>query len=48
MQARDGNLQWNVILTANRVSGKWSPADFNAIQANFIAAAKSAYAKYLG
>jgi hypothetical protein len=47
LQARDGNLQWNVILTANRVSGKWSPADFNAIQTNFIAAAKSAYAKYL-
>ncbi len=48
LQARDGNLQWNVNLNGSRVSGKWSSADFNQILTNFIAAAKSSYAKYLG
>jgi hypothetical protein len=46
LQARDGNLQWNVSLIANRISGKWTPAQMNQVQANFIAAAKSSYAKY--
>lgn len=48
LQARDGNLQWNVNLNGSRVSGKWTKSDFDAILANFIAAAKSAYARYLG
>ena len=42
LQARDGNLQWGVTLTAGRVNGTWADADLAQIQANFIAAAKSA------
>jgi hypothetical protein len=46
LQARDGNLQWNVSLTGSQINGTWTKAEMNQIQANFIAAAKSSYAKY--
>jgi hypothetical protein len=41
-----GQLQWDVNLTASRISGTWTGADLTQIQANFIAAAKSSYTKY--
>ena len=43
VQALDGNLQWDVTLTARRVSGTWSDADEAQIETNVIAAAKSSY-----
>jgi hypothetical protein len=46
VQALDGNLQWDVTLTAGRVSGTWSDADEAQIETNVIAAAKSSYTKY--
>jgi hypothetical protein len=46
LQARDGNLQWNVTLTGSQIDGTWTPAEMSKIQVNFIAAAKSSYAKY--
>jgi hypothetical protein len=45
-QARDGNLQWDVTLTASRVSGTWTDGDLAQIQANFIASAKQSYVTY--
>jgi hypothetical protein len=45
VQALDGNQQWDVTLTARRVSGTWTDGDEAQIETNVIAAATSSYAK---